>query len=426
MPGTLLVGACEIDITPPIGTALAGSLEPRESKGIDDPLYVKAIVLESEGVRLAYVILDLIFLSRKEGDECVKHASERTGIPVGNIVWAASHTHTGPYTGPIFGSEEGGIDKEWLKSLPEKYAECVARADNAKTPVRMSRVRGYEQGLSHNRRLCFKDGREINTWLLDKGEEDVQCIGAAGPIDPEIGMVAFDDEQDNLVALLFQFTLHTNTNFGECFSADYPGVVAGRIREEFGPQCTVLYMPGACADINTPGLTCEEVGNRLANVMIKKLKQRVPRAGPITLGSIKKEITVSFRDLTIDQEGRIRASQWPEESREVFRREREIMRQEGATEEQTVLQVWHIGDVGFASLPGELFVQLGMKIKQESPFPWTYPVELGGDYLGYLVTEQAWKAGGYESLIARSAKPGPEGVSMMVDEVLAMLADLYC
>ena len=34
----LLIGTSEIDITPPVGTLLAGSLEPRVSIGIEDPL----------------------------------------------------------------------------------------------------------------------------------------------------------------------------------------------------------------------------------------------------------------------------------------------------------------------------------------------------------------------------------------------------
>jgi hypothetical protein len=59
----LMVGTAEIDITPPLGTPLCGSFAPRESKGIEDPLLVKAMVLESAGRKLAYVILDPIALS---------------------------------------------------------------------------------------------------------------------------------------------------------------------------------------------------------------------------------------------------------------------------------------------------------------------------------------------------------------------------
>jgi hypothetical protein len=100
------------------------------------------------------------------------------------------------------------------------------------------------------------------------------------------------------------------------------------------------------------------------------------------------------------------------------------MRRAVRTEDRTVLQAWRIGDVAFASLPGEVFVEWGLKIKAESPFPWTFCVELGGDYLGYMVTEQAWRAGGYESLTAHSARPSVAGVATMVDADLALLRRL--
>jgi len=421
----LLVGEAEVDITPPVGTALAGGLAPRASIGIQDPLYVKAIVLESGGRKLAYVVLDLIKLSRKEGDEAVRLACEQTGMAPGQIVWAVTHTHTGPYTAAIFGAEEGGIDEQWLATIPVKFAEAVEKAHADMKPARMTRLRGFEISVLHNRRLMFKDGRAINTWNLAQADENVQCLGAAGPTDPEIGILAFDDEEGNLLGLLYHFTLHTNTNFGARFSADYPAVVAARIREQFGPHAFALFLPGAFADINTPGKRCRQVGDALADAIIAELEGRPHGVAALALASVKREVTVPFRDFTLDQAERIRTSGWPAEAQAVFRRELEIMRKEGTTQARTVLQAWRIGDVGFASLPGELFVEWGLKIKRESPFSWTYPVELGGDYLGYLVTEQAWLAGGYESLIARSAKPSYEGVSHMVDNALGMLTDLY-
>jgi len=421
----LLVGVAEVEITPPVGTALAGSLEPRASMGVEDPLTAKAIVLEAGGVRIAYVLLDLIALHRQEGDAAVALAAERTGIPADHIVWAASHTHTGPYTGPIFGSEEGGVNRDWLDTVPGKVADAVARADSAKRPARMSRRRAYCHSVAHNRRLCFKDGREINTWLLHSGEEEVQCLGAAGPVDPEVGIVCFDGEDGVPIAVLWHFTLHTNSNFGPRFSADYPGVVASRLRERFGTGVVPIFLPGAFADINTPGPRYREVGDRLAGAILGQLEGRTPRDGAVALGALKAEVVVPYRDFTADQEKRIRDSQWAPESQEVFRRELEVMRRAGETEARTIVQAWRIGEVGFASLPGELFVDWGLRIKAESPFPWTYPVELGGDYIGYLVTHQAWAAGGYESLIARSARPTPDGVATMVDTALALLGRLW-
>ena len=82
MSDDFLAGAAQVDITPPVGTALAGSTVPRKSLGVQDPLTIKAVVLESGSVRLAYALYDLISVRR----------------------------------------EEGGIDREWLRDLPEKFA----------------------------------------------------------------------------------------------------------------------------------------------------------------------------------------------------------------------------------------------------------------------------------------------------------------
>ena len=422
----LMIGTAEVEITPPVGTQLAGGLTPRPSVGVEDPLYAKAIVIESGGVKLAYIVLDLSFLLRRHGDRAAELASGCTGIAADHIVWSVTHTHTGPYTAHFFGGEqEGVIDEAWLEGIPEKFAECVARADAARVPARMSRLRGFEPCLAHNRRLTFKDGRAINTWNLGSADDDVQCVGSAGPLDPELGILAFDDLKGNLLSVLFHFTLHANTNFGARFSGDYPAVVASRMREQFGPDVSTLFLNGACADLNCCGQRHTGAGNILADRIIERLKHRKPTEEAVPVGSMKREVTVPFRDFTVDQEERIKMSGWSPEGQEVFRKELEFMRSAGDTEAKTILQAWHIGDVGFASLPGELFVEWGLKIKRDSPFPWTYPVELGGDYQGYLVTQQAWEAGGYESLISRVAKPSHQGVAQMVDEALDMLKALY-
>ena len=419
---SLLVGVAEVDITPPVGTALMGSLRPRKAIGIEDPLYAKAIVLASGGTTIAYVLLDLCVLQRRVGDAAVRLASRKAGIPADRIVWAANHTHTGPFT--IEMSRCGGcIDRQWLATVPRRFAEAVAAARARLQPARVSRCRGFHVGLVHNRRLLFKDGKSINTWNLGQARE-AQCVGSEGPVDPEIGMLAFERLDGELLAVMFQYTLHTNTNFGPRFSADYPAVVGARLRERFGPQVVGVFVPGACGNINSPGPRYREVGNALADVMIPLLEQRRPVEGPVPVDAMKREVVVPFRDFTRDQAKRIRESGWNADGQDFFHRELKAMRKEGATKAKTVVQAWRIGDTGFASLPGELFVEWGLRIKRESPFPWTFPVELGGDYLGYLISHEAWNAGAYEALVSRLARPTPGGVGTMVDQALDMLKEL--
>jgi neutral ceramidase len=427
----LLVGAAEVDITPPIGTPLCGSIWPRRSKGILDPLTVKAVVLQSGGQRLAYVLFDLEGLPRKEGDAAVALASARTGIPQQNIVWAASHTHSGPYVQPMFGPVPGVVDEKWLAGIPGKFADAVEAASKCMRTATMSLSRAYCLNVGHNRRLRYKDGREINTCNLesevgDGSSKDVQCLGSGGPVDPEIGMLCFDDERGTPIAVLWHFTLHTSTDFGKYFTADYPAVVAARLRERLGPGLVSIFVPGACGNISYHVASAHRVvGDALAEAMIPELEKRKPRMKRVKLASLKEDIVVPCRDFDADQEARIQASGWAEDIKEVFREELKIVREQGEKEVRTVLQAWRIGDVGFVSLPGEVFVEWGLKIKEESPFPWTFPVELGGDYIGYMVTPQAWKTGAYESLLARTAKPSVEGVEMMVARAQKLLGRLW-
>src|ERR1039458_8332734 len=57
------VGAAEIDITPPVGTRLAGYFNERLARGTHDPLHAKAVVLRQGAEQIAFVSCDLIGIS---------------------------------------------------------------------------------------------------------------------------------------------------------------------------------------------------------------------------------------------------------------------------------------------------------------------------------------------------------------------------
>jgi hypothetical protein len=64
-----------------------------------------------------------------------------------------------------------------------------------------------------------------------------------------------------------------------------------------------------------------------------------------------------------------------------------------------------VGDVAMVGLPGEIFVELGMAIKERSPFAHTYVFELCNDSIGYVPTRVAYEEGGYEATNTR-LQPG--------------------
>src|SRR2546423_7112104 len=89
-------GLATVDITPPVGWRMSGYFYERLSGGIHDPLQAKAVVFRDEEERAALVFCDLIGMPAVVSTEVRERDSRKTGIPVANILVAATHTHTGP------------------------------------------------------------------------------------------------------------------------------------------------------------------------------------------------------------------------------------------------------------------------------------------------------------------------------------------
>jgi hypothetical protein len=92
--------------------------------------------------------------------------------------------------------------------------------------------------------------------------------------------------------------------------------------------------------------------------------------------------------------------------------------------DQAEVMVIRLGDIGIVGLPGEVFCELGLALRQASPVPHTLVVELANDAIGYLPSRRAFAAGGYE------ATPGstlyePDAAERLVDSALRQLRTLF-
>jgi hypothetical protein len=87
----------------------------------------------------------------------------------------------------------------------------------------------------------------------------------------------------------------------------------------------------------------------------------------------------------------------------------------------TVLAAFVLGPVGLATLPGEMFCQLGLDLKAQSPCGLTLIAGLGNDWLGYIGPKDAFDQGGYELRTARSAKAARGMGEALVDVAARLL-----
>jgi hypothetical protein len=85
-------------------------------------------------------------------------------------------------------------------------------------------------------------------------------------------------------------------------------------------------------------------------------------------------------------------------------------------------QAWRMGPFGFATAPGEIFNQIGVRVKRDAPFADTFFVTFANGYIGYVPVPEAYPDGGYEVMRASQVDPG--AAAMVADACLGLLNGL--
>ena len=413
---TLRAGVAKVDITPPVGVYLSGGLRKRASQTVGTPLYAKALVLDNSETQMGFLALDLLIIDKETVASAGEIIKAQTGMDMENIMVSASHTHNGPYTTTNVFDGDGGVDKEWFSTLPGKMAEAVSSAHSSLTEVKIGTAKGHEESISHHRRMKMKDNSAWNDWLRPPKD---QIVGVCGPIDPEVGVLKVEKMDGSTLGAIINFSCHNNAGGIAGISADFGGYAMEVIERVEGNSSVALFTPGACGNIGAGGTIrgAVKMGKVLGAEALKTLV-RASTTQDVKLAAVHREIDLPLREfeLQIDEILKI----WPS-GEDVFREEMDHLKEIKEDHVSTYIQALVIGDTAFVSVPGEMFVELGLEIKEKSPFKHTFVVELANDYVGYIPTRIAFEEGGYETLNARSSKVAPEVGELVVENVLSML-----
>ena len=95
---------------------------------------------------------------------------------------------------------------------------------------------------------------------------------------------------------------------------------------------------------------------------------------------------------------------------------------DGPQEVPTWVQALRVGDLALVGVTGDFFVELGLAIKQGSPFGQTMVLELANDCVGYIPTRRAFEEGAYEP---ESSPYVPGFGEAIVDSALDLLNRLH-
>jgi len=83
-----------------------------------------------------------------------------------------------------------------------------------------------------------------------------------------------------------------------------------------------------------------------------------------------------------------------------------------------------LGDLCINTTPCETFVEIGLELKESSPFETTFIIELANGYNGYLPTPQQHEWGGYETWRAKSSYLEVDASTKIVAAFEEMMTEL--
>jgi hypothetical protein len=435
----LRVGAAAVPITPPLGIPMAGYYSERGAQGIHDELRAKAIVLESGGKAAALVVLDLITTPRDLVEAARREIERTTRLRGADVMISATHTHTGPVLDRHhrFGGQSDLV-RDYLAGLPAKIAEAVRRAESGLTPARAFTARGREESIAFNRRYHMTDG----TVGWNPGKLNPRILKPAGPIDPEVPIVYLESTGGQPLATYVNYAVHLDNVGQPWISADMPSTLARALADFKGPEMVTVFSAGCCGDVNHIDVRWGQRQSGFANaarmgtILAAEVLRTWPRLEPIdAMAAVRARSSIVELPLPEVGEGDLEKArqvvarlQGPGSQRPAFMemvaafKVLDVAGRKGRPQEVEV-QVIALGkEIAWVSLPGEIFAELGLAIKQDSPFPRTIIAELANGAIGYIPARRAYAQGNYEVVSARCAEGSGE---RLVDAAIRLLKELY-
>ena len=400
MNDKLLLGIGRTVITPPVGSNLYGYRPDVISESVHDDLTATAYCFRQGETAALLISLTVCSIGDPLCGDLRDRIARECDLPRENCIIHAIHTHSGPILNPTTGW--GVPDPAYLEGiLIPRTVEAARLACANAVPVTMKISQG-ESLVGINRRELRAD----NTIALGQNPW--------GPFDPKMTVITFAGEDGKPAAHLIHYGCHgTAAGRNREISRDWAGVMIDAVERIFGG--TAAFFNGPEGDVGprlANGLTvgrmhvddavehggiaardaariCRERGSCITPTLSVStetlqipLQPRLPREEAETLMAEFEGQTVNIKAKKYEYYQKV-AQSYDTDYSEVA----------SVPVEQTVLR---LGDVAIVSCPFELFSEIGMRIAQESPFPYTLTLSNTNGSLGYFITEDAICRGGYE------------------------------
>ncbi|MBL8890904.1 MAG: c-type cytochrome [Planctomycetaceae bacterium] len=437
-------GASAVDITPAqLPRIIAGGFLEGRGDQVQDPLFVRSVVMDDGQTQLAMAIVDTCMMPQSLIDEAKQRVASLCELPTEHIMISATHTHSAPAAMGCLGTR---LDEEYAATLPRKIAESILLARSRLQPARIGWAAVDDWQHTHHRRWVRHPDRKIvdpfgeatGRAHMHPGHESPDIIGPSGPVDPELSILSLQKLDGTPLAVIANYGQHY---YGApAISADYFGLFAKYIAD-FLRQPGNGNGPFVCAmSQGTSGdLATMDYGGPAQPRDIHRYAEGVARFAEQALQSIQyrdhadlavveKRLPLRYR---VPDRERLKWAELvapqivddvPKSLPEVYAREALILHERQTTEIK--LQAIRIGDLTIAALPNEVYSITGLKLKAQSPAKDHFNIELANGAEGYIPPPEQHVLGGYTTWPARTAGLEVEAETKIVETLVNALEEV--
>ncbi|MDR2843750.1 MAG: hypothetical protein LBV57_03790 [Candidatus Symbiothrix sp.] len=209
------------------GTAKRNITPPKPKYPVHDSLYVRSLILDAGGTRIAFVTLDLGGYTNIPLAEKLK-----SRFNLKEVYFCPQHTHSAEVA-----------PKEWLES---RITSVLEQASKSMFEARISGGYRYFPQLSFNRLILRDNGRAKESW---EGDDHYRAVNPEriphGPVDNAVGVVRLEDLSGQPRVLIMNYACHPDVAWNNFeISADYVGYATKYTEEAFDNKVNCLFIQG--------------------------------------------------------------------------------------------------------------------------------------------------------------------------------------
>ncbi len=384
----LEIGASCVDITPPwqemkVQLGGYGDREGRPAEGVHDPIAATAIVLRDGEKKVALLACDILFVPSSLKEEVLNRITG-TGLDAGSLFMSATHNHSG-HEGfamsrrNVFNNKYIGVfTEDLLLFTADRLATCVNEACSNFTPGRVSVARRKLSGLNRNRR-----GDPV--------------------VDDELMVAKFETMDGKTIAVLVNWTAHPTILGAKnmLISGEWPGYMQRYVTAHVKGNPVVLYTNGAEGDQSvagaqgaTPFERVQNYGERIGKEVVELLGETKPTGSDFDFMLEEVDLPPRQVSFAFKQSAGDEYKLTPEEIEAAAK---------GLFPARAPFGVVRIGDLLLMYIPGEPIAELGLAMKEvarKRGFAYPAVVALSNDLIGYILTTDEYRQGGYEAAVS--------------------------